>query len=125
MAWKRIGNNRYFYRSRREGGKVVSEYFGRGSSGSLMAEIIRIETMERMAERELEKDEREEALEEDRGIVEWFDRVEAVADGAMLAAGFHKHHGQWRRKRDGGNERIGGEPSRNGGGQSPGETDLG
>jgi hypothetical protein len=39
-----------------------------------------------------------EALEE-RAVAEWFDGVQAVADAAMLAAGYHKHKGQWRRKR--------------------------
>ena len=125
MGWKQIGSNRYFYRSRREGGKVVSEYFGQGDSGRLMAEILRFETIERMARRREEKDEREEAAEEDRGIAEWFERVEAVATGAMLAAGFHKHHGQWRRKRHDGIDNDGDEPTGDGGGETPGQDDLG
>jgi hypothetical protein len=52
--------------------------------------------------------------------------VEALADGAMLAAGFHKHRGQWRRRRHGGGERHdGGQDPRDGGSQAPCEADLG
>jgi hypothetical protein len=32
-------------------------------------------------------------------VAECFDRVQDAADAAMVAAGFHKHKGQWRRKR--------------------------
>ena len=39
------------------------------------------------------------ADEEERALAEWFDDVQAVADAAMAEAGFHKHKGQWRRKR--------------------------
>ena len=49
--------------------------------------------------REEARVEREEAAAEERAIAEWFDSVQAVADAAMVAAGFHKHKGQWRRKR--------------------------
>jgi hypothetical protein len=35
----------------------------------------------------------------EKALAEWFDDVQAVADAAMIAAGFHKHNGQWRRKR--------------------------
>jgi hypothetical protein len=122
MGWKRIGNHSYFYRSRREGGRVVSDYCGRGELGTLTALLIQLDRQEREEERaELAAAEREE-----RAIRRWFEAVEAVATGAMLAAGFHKHRRQWRRKRDGGGERHGGaRVPRDGGGQAPGEDDVG
>ena len=57
------------------------------------------ERAEREAEREAVRAEREEADAEEQVVSEWFDGVQAVADAAMIAAGFHKHKGQWRRKR--------------------------
>jgi hypothetical protein len=57
------------------------------------------ERAEREAEREAARVEREEADAEERAVAEWFIGVQAVADAAMVAAGFHKHKGQWRRKR--------------------------
>jgi hypothetical protein len=126
MGWKRIGNHSYFYRSRRQGGRVVSDYFGRGELGTLSARLAQLDRQERDEQRAEEKAEREAAEREERAIAEWFEAVEDVATAAMLAAGFHKHHGQWRRKRDGGDEWHGGAHTpRDGGGQAPGEDDVG
>jgi hypothetical protein len=99
MGWKRINGRSYFYKSERQGGRVKSVYFGAGESGSLMAQIMGTERLERVIERERIREEREEANTEERSIAEWFDGVQIVADGGMIAAGFHKHKGQWRRKR--------------------------
>jgi hypothetical protein len=99
MGWKRINGRSYFYKSKRHGGRVKSVYFGRGESDALMAEIMGIERLERVIEREQNREEREVADTEERAITEWFDRGQLVANLAMLAAGFHKHKGQWRRKR--------------------------
>src|SRR5262245_20546833 len=121
MGWKRIGNHSYFYRSRREAGRVVSEYFGRGESASLMAQIVEIDQQYRLVERTGRKEERHEAERQERAFRAWFDAIEMMATGAMLADGYHQHHGQWRRKRHG-DERPGGAPAPGGGGGSaPGE----
>jgi hypothetical protein len=101
MGWKTINGRRYFYKLEREGDRVKSTYFGAGESGSLMAEWIALERLERAAERERLREEREEADAEERAIAEWFDGVQAVADAAMLATGYYKHKGQWRRRGDG------------------------
>jgi hypothetical protein len=57
------------------------------------------ERAERQAEREAARAEQEEAEAQERAVSEWFDGIQAAADAAMVAAGFHKHKGQWRRKR--------------------------
>jgi hypothetical protein len=99
MGWKQINGRRYFYKSEREGGRVKSTYFGAGVDGSLIAEMIALEQLERIEEREREREEREESDAEEQSISDWFDGVQAVADAAMVAVGFHKHKGQWRRRR--------------------------
>jgi hypothetical protein len=99
MGWKSINGRRYFYKSEREGGRVKSTYFGAGEVSSLMAQWFALERLERAAQRERMREEREEADAEERAVSGWFDDVQAVADAAMVAAGFHKHKGQWRRKR--------------------------
>ena len=126
MGWKRIGNHSYFYRSRREGGRVVSEYLGRGELGMLTSALDRHDRQERDGRRAEEQAEREEAKRQERAVREWFEAVEVVATGAMLAAGFRKHHGQWRRARHGGDEQhAGGQAPGDDGGQAPGEDDVG
>ena len=100
MGWKTINGRRYFYKSEREGGRVKSTYFGGGESGSIMAEWIALERLERAEEQERERGERRESDTTERVISDWFDGVQAVADAAMVAAGFYKHKGQWRRRGD-------------------------
>ncbi len=99
MGWKTINGRRYYYKSERVGGRVKTTYFGAGESGSLMANIVAFERLERAADRERSREERAEAEAEEQAISGWFDGVQAVTDAAMIAAGFHKHKGQWRRKR--------------------------
>jgi hypothetical protein len=99
MGWKLINGRRYFYKSVRRGGRVQSRYFGAGQLGLLAALLTEEDRQEREAERESRRAERETADAEERAVSEWFDGVQAVVDAAMIAAGFHKHKGQWRRKR--------------------------
>ncbi|WP_145268750.1 hypothetical protein [Tautonia plasticadhaerens] len=101
MGWKTIKGRRYYYRSRREAGRVVTEYFGQGERGARFALLDMEDREERQIEREEELEEREAAERQERELSEWFDRVEAVAHAALIAAGFHRHkRGEWRRRRD-------------------------
>ena len=100
MGWKQINGRSYYYRSVREGGRVRSEYVGAGETASLIAQLDAIDRDERAVERQEWMAERDQADAEDREFAEWFDEIEAVADAAMFAAGYHKHHrGEWRRRR--------------------------
>ncbi len=99
MGWKTINGHRYYYKSERDGGRVKTTYFGAGEAGTLMAEMVALERLERAADREEFREQREEFMAEETAVSEWFDGVQAVADAAMISAGFHKHKRQWRRKR--------------------------
>ena len=61
--------------------------------------MVAFDRLDRVAEREKLREERQESDAEETAVSEWFDGVQAVADAAMIEAGFHKHKGQWRRKR--------------------------
>src|SRR4051794_14067281 len=108
MGWKRIGNHSYLYRSRREGLRVLSEYLGRGETGMLIAQLDKLERQERDESREADRVERQTIEREEQRLTDWFQAVEDVAKGAMLAAGFHLHRGQWRRRRHGKDKQRGG-----------------
>src|SRR5262245_9698505 len=99
MGWKNINGNRYYYKSRRVGRRVETTYFGAGQSGCLMAQIEEFERLEKAADRWREQNDRDEADEEERAFAQWFDGVQSQADTGLAEAGFHKHKGQWRRKR--------------------------
>jgi hypothetical protein len=99
MGWKTINGRRYYYKSERDGGRVKSTYFGAGEAGTLIAQMVAFDRLDQVAEREKLREERQESDAEETAASEWFDRVQAVADAAMIEAGFHQHKGQWRRKR--------------------------
>jgi hypothetical protein len=99
VGWKYINGREYYYRCEREDGQVTTTYLGGGELGQLAELLDAEERAVREAEREAAQAESEQAEAEELAIAAWFDRVQAVADAAMVAAGFHKHKGQWRRRR--------------------------
>jgi hypothetical protein len=102
MGWKSINGREYYYRSKRVGDRVESSYFGAGESALFFALLDAEDRAEREEERATERAELQEAKSEERDIADWFGRVQTLADAAMIAAGFQRHHrGEWRRRRDG------------------------
>jgi hypothetical protein len=100
MGWKTINGRSYYYRPKREGGRVVTEYVGGGEAASLIAQFETADRDRRDMQRHDERAERERMDAEDRAFAEWFQGVEVVANAAIEAAGFHRHHrGEWRKRR--------------------------
>ena len=100
MAWERRRPGRYFYRSRRVGGRVVKDYFGKGAVGQLAADLAE-EGRARRAEDAA-------ALRTEQARLEALDRPPAALDractmlasAALTAAGFRRYNfGPWRRRR--------------------------
>lgn len=122
MGWKTINGGRYYYRSSRVGDRVQSQYVGCGEAAELFARLDAGRRAMKEHRREVERRDREREAAEEREVREWFERVEAVAEAALYAAGYHEHRGQWRRRRHG--EDDGGDKS---GDRDlcPGEADLG
>ena len=100
MAWKQINGFFYYYISVRQGSRVRSDYFGSGECATLIAQIEGLERIKRKLRRQAVLAERERDDAEDREFDTWFAQVEAIANAAMLVAGYHKHHrGEWRKRR--------------------------
>lgn len=101
MGWEQRGDKSYYYKKERSGSSVRSVYVGRGEVAQLVSKLHSSSSdLEKLvrAKRSIEADE--------------LDRVEATLDraieltqlftqAALLTAGFHTHHRQWRRKRNG------------------------
>jgi hypothetical protein len=100
MGWERRGSGNYYYRKRRIGGRVVTEYVGKGLSGELGAWY----DDQTRTERELDRAAREKARAEeeqiDQTIAEFEKLVQVITREYLIAQGYHNHKGQWRRKRD-------------------------
>lgn len=100
MAWEiRNGYGPYYTRSVRIGGQVVRKYVGGGLAGALAA--ARDEEARECRSRERERRNLEKA--QARELMGTLDSLSDVVDielaGRLAAAGFHRHRGEWRRRR--------------------------
>jgi hypothetical protein len=100
MGWERRGNREYYYRATRVGGRVVKEYVP-----PLVAEAAALMDQGRREQRAAAaaamKDARDELAALDAELAPLCELADALARGALLAAGYHRHHrGPWRKRRD-------------------------
>lgn len=100
MAYERGG---HWYKSRREGGHVVTEYIGTGELGRYMAEADNKQQQQRAQERARERSELQALAagehELDRELDAIARQLHSLTEAALLASGYHKHSGTWRRRR--------------------------
>jgi hypothetical protein len=91
----------YYYRKRRTGGRVVSEYAGAGRFAAGMAQLDAEDREEAARRREAERRTIEAMRSEDAALDSLSEMVESVTRAACVVAGFHRHKGQWRLIRGG------------------------
>ncbi len=96
MAYRR-GN--YYYRSRRQDGRVVTDYLGSDDAGRAAAELDALDQLRRRLEHleDRERKEFEASLDQCVDVVDHL--IRAVSDAVLLSEGYHTHRGQWRRTR--------------------------
>ena len=99
MGWEQRGGGSYYYRKEREGGRVRSKYMGNGVLGQICAENDRDEQRHRTAKRDADHATRQAEAEVDRQLADAESAIAAITDAALLAGGYHKHKGQWRKRR--------------------------
>ena len=97
MGWEQRGANRYYYRKERDGSRVKSVYVGRGEIANMISQFqsgsSRIEQLARQT-----KAANDVSL--DKAVLVFEETIQLLTQAALLAAGFHTHHRQWRRRRD-------------------------
>ena len=91
---------RYYTRSRKVNGKVIREYVGCGKVGELAAQQDAEGRERRERERKAWSVEREQIEAFDETIAMVCQMADLTARAAMVAAGFHRRRGEWRRRRD-------------------------
>jgi hypothetical protein len=99
MAWKSRGIRRYYYRNRRVGATVKTEYIGGGLAGPVAALVDVREREKREERREAWRRQFEEQVATDRQIDELGAQVQDLVTAFLLADGCHQHKRQWRRQR--------------------------
>ena len=101
MGWEQRGNNQYYYKKERDGSRVKSVYVGRGEIAHMVSKLHSSSTeLEKLmrAKRSIEALESEKAeVALDRAV----ELIQLFTQATLLTAGFHTHHRQWRRKRNG------------------------
>ncbi len=102
MGWEpRERGGLYYTRSRREGGRVVREYVGSGEIAEALAHadgaIRRARRLERARGRA--EVERLEALAAPARELD--EAAEVLVRAHLVAAGWHRHKGEWRKMRRG------------------------
>ena len=97
---RRKRGNLYYTRSRKEGGRVVREYVGRGALAELAAEMDALRRRRREEEAKAWRRERESLEALDRTLEELYEAAEVLARASLIAAGYHQHHrSEWRKRR--------------------------
>lgn len=99
MAWEQRGNRNYFYRKKRTGGKVQSDYVGSGDAAGLIERYEQIEKQRAEAAAEELAEARAKAEAIDEQINELSEINQTLVDALFLLNGFYRHKGQWRKKR--------------------------
>jgi hypothetical protein len=100
MAWEKRGDDFYYYQSEREGGRVRKKYIGRGQLAHIIAHAD--ETRRTVKAQRRGRD--AEAFADMEGLASAADGIheaaEILARAELVAAGYHRHKGEWRRRRD-------------------------
>ena len=97
MGWERG----YYYRVRKENGRVVREYFGSGEPAAVMAQLDALEREQRQRNAMKRRQVKDELKALDADLEAMSEEIELAARAALLAAGFHQHkRGEWRKRRE-------------------------
>lgn len=100
MAWEKRGDRRYYYRKRRQGNRVVSEFVGAGYLGSLAAQLDDADRLRQQAQREQVRRERATQDDLDKQVDGLGQQLADLVTAVLLVNGYHTHKRQWRRVRD-------------------------
>jgi hypothetical protein len=99
MAWEQRRNRRYYYRKRREGKRVVSEYVGASDFAKLGEAIDAEARAERESQRQAQRQERQQAEAGERELKRLADLADDLTRAVLIASGYHTHRRQWRKAR--------------------------
>ena len=83
------------------GDRVVREYIGGDLAGQLAAEADRVERERRVAEALREKQERQKLEDLASPVLELCEAAEVLARAHLVAGGYRRVEGHWRRRREG------------------------
>jgi hypothetical protein len=98
MAWESRGRGRYYYISRREDGRVVKDYIGRGATGAIAAGLMAEARRKRADEAATLAAERARLAGPERAMAELNRACGLAIEATLTAEGFHRCCYKWRRR---------------------------
>jgi hypothetical protein len=99
VALERRDGNIYYYRSVRHGGRVHKIFVGAGEFARIFAEGDILRRTSRKAQREREKAEHERLEDLIAPVEELSGAAEVLVRAHLVAAGYHRRKGEYRRAR--------------------------
>ena len=99
MGWEQKRGRSYYYRKVRVGGRVRSQYVGSGMLGQLCAADDANQRRERGVKRAADRAVRQAEAQIDHQLADAESALRELTQATLVAAGCHRHRGQWRRKR--------------------------
>jgi hypothetical protein len=99
VALERRDGNIYYYRSVRHGERVRKIYVGAGEFARIFAEGAILRKTSRKAQRERERAEHERLEALVVSVEELSGAAEVLVRAHLVAAGYHRRKGEWRRAR--------------------------
>src|SRR5215216_22615 len=100
MGWEHRGRGgSYYTRSRREDGRLGREYGGVGVRGEIAAVEDEYERRRREEEAAYWKEELERLEGLAAPVLELSEAAEILVRAHLIACGYHRHKGEWRRAR--------------------------
>ncbi len=101
MPWMGPGR-RYYYQRKRVNGRIEYTYYGSGPATPLMAELDQLDRERRQQERweaQIERNAFAELAATPDALTLLMEQAQSAAAAALIAAGYHQHKRQWRKKR--------------------------
>jgi len=95
MTWQ----GGYYYRSERQGRRVVRRYIGKGVAAEIIARADELERARRRVERARLRIDKAQAAELLAALAALRDQAAEATRQALEAAGFRERRGEWRRRR--------------------------
>jgi hypothetical protein len=99
MGWEQRGTQWYYYTAERISGRVVKHYVGSGRVAELASELDRLTQAERDSKVESERLARAELIALEESLRPLNELADGLVKAALVAAGFHRHQGKWRKRR--------------------------
>lgn len=100
MGWETRGKHQYYYRTRREQGRVVKQYLGRGPAAEAAAAADQQRAAEKRETRQAIRDMERELAPLQKQMQQLDQAVRLLIEGVFLANGYHQVRSTWRHRND-------------------------